>query len=63
MHDWPVSPLDRPALINAIGKFLRTHKHGGSRLLTLLESVPQDRTEEEYRALREASKLYMPSGW
>ena len=53
IESWPGSILDQHSLIESIGKFLRTHKGGGQRLMDWLESVPPDRTEEEYRQLRQ----------
>jgi len=42
-------------LEKAVGKFLRTHRGGGRRLLDWMDSVPSDRTEEQCRAEREAA--------
>jgi hypothetical protein len=49
---WPGSHLNQLMLAVSIGKFLRTHQNGGARILEWLDSVPPDRTEEEYAALR-----------
>jgi hypothetical protein len=51
--DWPGSIVQQQVLIDKIGKFLRTHQHGGYRLIDLMEGIPPDRTEEEYREIRE----------
>ncbi len=61
--DWPCSVLDRHTILSAIGKFMRTHKSGADRLLELLETIPPDRTEAEYRKLKESAALNMPPGW
>lgn len=53
--NWPGSIIDKHILMDAIGKFLRTHKGGGQILTAWLESVPPDRTEEEYRKLKETA--------
>jgi hypothetical protein len=53
IRDWPGSIVQQQGLSDKIGKFLRTHNKGGSRLMELLESIPPDRTEEEYRELQE----------
>jgi hypothetical protein len=52
-RDWPGSGVQQQMLIDAVGKFLRTHQEGGQRLMDLMASIPPDRTEEEYRELRE----------
>jgi hypothetical protein len=54
-ENWPGTILDKCMLMEAIGKFLRTHKGGGKILTDWLESVPPDRTEEEYKQLKEAA--------
>jgi len=53
--NWPGSIIQKCVLKDAIGKFLRTHKGGGRILMDWLVSVPPDRTEEEYRQLKEAA--------
>lgn len=53
IKSWPGSIIDQHSLIESIGKFLRTHKDGDQRLMDWLESVPPDRTEEEYRQLQQ----------
>lgn len=50
--EWSCSAIDRATLEREIATFLRTHTDGAGRLLELLESVPPDRTEAEYRAIR-----------
>lgn len=54
IETWPGSIVQQHLLIDAIGKYLRTHGDGGKRLMEWLESMPPDRTEEEYRELRRA---------
>jgi len=54
-ENWPGSIIQKIALLGAIGKFLRTHKAGGKILTDWLESVPPDRTEDEYRQLKETA--------
>jgi hypothetical protein len=44
---WPGSDVEREALADSIGVFLRTHKNGWSMLMDWLQSVPPDRTEPE----------------
>lgn len=46
---WPGSIADTVVLATAIGKFLRTHRNGDRLLWEWLDSVPADRTEEEYQ--------------
>ena len=41
---WPGSDVEREALADSIGVFLRTHKNGWSMLMDWLQSVPPDRT-------------------
>jgi hypothetical protein len=53
IKDWPGSIVQQQVLIDKIGKFLRTHQDGGHRLIELMEQLAPDRTEEEYRELRE----------
>jgi len=55
IKDWTGSVIDQAMLEKAVGKFLRTHRGGGRRLLDWMDSVPSDRTEEQCRAEREAA--------
>jgi hypothetical protein len=57
IKQWPGSIVQQHMLIDAIGKFLRTHHNGGQRLKDLMQSVAPDRTEEEYRELRERAAV------
>jgi hypothetical protein len=50
-QSWPCNQLDRTVLTSEIGKFLRSHSDGFSKLIELLHSVPPDRTEEEFTQL------------
>ena len=52
IDNWPGSVVQKIMLLQVIGKFLRTHQGGGYRLLEWLDSVPSDRTEEDYARLR-----------
>jgi hypothetical protein len=45
----PTFQSPAPAFVS----YERTFNKGGSRLMELLESIPPDRTEEEYRELQE----------
>ncbi len=47
---WPGSIIDRAIVEKAIGKYLRTHRGGGQKLLDWLRSDPADRTESEFAA-------------
>lgn len=45
---WPGSDVEREALADSVGVFLRTHKNGWALLIDWLQSIPPDRTEPEY---------------
>ncbi len=50
--EWSCSDLDRATIEREIATFLRTHTDGAGLLLELMASVPPDRSEAEYRAIR-----------
>ena len=50
--EWSCTALDRATLEREIATFLRTHVDGAGLLLELLASIPPDRSEAEYRAIR-----------
>lgn len=52
----PGSIISRTSIVASVAKFLRTHRDGYRCLHELLASVPEDRTEEEYRAEVEAGE-------
>ena len=53
-RNWPLSIIDRVALSDDIGWFLRTHVNGAEKLRDLMISVPPDFSEAELRQLRQS---------
>ena len=48
---WPDgSIIDNQVLTDQIAKFLRTHRKGHQQLFQFMDSVPANRTEDEYNA-------------
>ncbi len=55
--EWPGSIIDTVILRAEIAKFLRTHRDGHELLYRYFESIPQDRTEQEYLQEREQAAV------
>lgn len=60
-RNWPLSIIDRVALSDDIGWFLRTHINGAEKLRDLMISIPPDFSEAELRQVRESGRRYFSS--